>query len=65
VFLEVGNDTELAQTEQFGPIVPLIRVDGEAEALRIANDTPYGLSSAVFTRDEGRGYDLPCNYRQE
>jgi aldehyde dehydrogenase (NAD+) len=55
VFLEVGNGTELAQVEQFGPVVPLIRADGEADALRLANETQFGLSSAVFTRDEKRG----------
>jgi len=37
--------------ESFGPVKPIIRVAGEEEAIRIANDTEYGLSSAVFSRD--------------
>ncbi len=37
--------------ESFGPVKPVIRVSGEEEAIRIANDTEYGLSSAVFSRD--------------
>jgi aldehyde dehydrogenase (NAD+) len=40
---------------RLGPIAPIIKVRGDAEALRVANDTPYGLSGAVFTADEGRG----------
>jgi len=35
----------------FGLVVSLIRVTGEQETIRVANDTEYGLSSAVFTRD--------------
>ncbi|HZP19062.1 MAG TPA: aldehyde dehydrogenase [Bauldia sp.] len=41
--------------ESFGPVVCIVRASGEEEAIRIANDTEYGLSAAVFTRNIGRG----------
>ena len=44
----------LAQEEIFGPVQAVIPFDGEAEALRIANGTPYGLVAGVWTRDGGR-----------
>ncbi|MBX4871031.1 aldehyde dehydrogenase family protein [Rhizobium bangladeshense] len=55
VFSEVTNNSKLARDEIFGPVAPLIRAQNEAEALIFANDTDFGLSSAVFTQDESRG----------
>jgi aldehyde dehydrogenase (NAD+) len=55
VFADVTNDMELAREEIFGPVAPVIRVSGADEALRVANDTGYGLAGAVFTRDLERG----------
>ncbi|WP_093840344.1 aldehyde dehydrogenase family protein [Streptomyces aidingensis] len=49
------NTVATAAEEVFGPVATLIRAADEEEALRIANDTEYGLSSAVCTRDEERG----------
>jgi len=55
VFVGVTNDMAIAQDEIFGPIAPIIKVKDEEEALHVANQTEYGLSSAVFTRDRERG----------
>lgn len=54
----VKPDMDLYRIESFGPTVSLIEVETEEEALRIANDTEYGLSSAVFTEDLRRGLRL-------
>ena len=50
----VDPDHALAQQEIFGPLQVLIPFDGEAQALRIANGTPFGLVAGVWTRDGGR-----------
>jgi len=55
VFVDVKNEMRIAQDETFDPIAPIIKVSGEEEALRVANETEYGLFSAVFTRDRERG----------
>jgi aldehyde dehydrogenase (NAD+) len=54
VFVNVTNSMSIARNETFGPVAPLIKVNGDAEALRVANDTEYGLSSAVYSRNEAR-----------
>ncbi|MEU4348212.1 aldehyde dehydrogenase family protein [Streptomyces sp. NPDC023838] len=54
VLADVTNDMAVACNEIFGPVAPVIRAADEEEALRIANDTEYGLSSAVFSADGER-----------
>lgn len=55
VFTDITDRVRLGREEIFGPIAPVIRAEGEEDALRIANDTEFGLSSAVITRDIERG----------
>jgi succinate-semialdehyde dehydrogenase / glutarate-semialdehyde dehydrogenase len=50
----VTPDMEMAVEEIFGPVAPLYRFGSEAEAVRLANDTPYGLASYFYARDPGR-----------
>ncbi|GEL03673.1 aldehyde dehydrogenase family protein [Rummeliibacillus stabekisii] len=49
IFGHVKNDSELAQTELFAPIAPIIKADSDEEAIEMANDTRYGLSSSIFS----------------
>jgi acyl-CoA reductase-like NAD-dependent aldehyde dehydrogenase len=52
---KVTPDMKLFREESFGPVVGVIRARDEAHAIELANDTDYGLSAAVFTRDTARG----------
>ena len=56
VFADVDNRMTIAQEEIFGPVACLIPFNDEAEAIRLANETPYGLSSYIFSENIGRAH---------
>jgi aldehyde dehydrogenase (NAD+) len=60
---DVTNDMRIAQEETFGPVTSLIAYDDEEEAIRIANDSEYGLAGCVFTGDPEHGFAVARRIR--
>ncbi len=56
VLTDVSSDMILAREETFGPVAPLFRVDTDEEAIRLANDTEFGLAAYLYTRDLARSW---------
>ena len=52
VFADVNNNMEIARTEIFGPVLSVMPFESEDEAIKIANDTPYGLTNYIQTQDK-------------
>jgi betaine-aldehyde dehydrogenase len=63
VFVDVDNSMRIAQEEIFGPVLSVIPYDTEADAVRIANDSDYGLCGAVYTGDNDRGLGVARQVR--
>jgi aldehyde dehydrogenase (NAD+) len=58
VFANVNNEMTIAREEIFGPVMSVIPFDDADEALRLANDTEYGLGGAVWTRDVSKALKM-------
>lgn len=63
VFSDVNHSMELMREESFGPVIGIQKVQGDEEAVRLMNDTRYGLTAGVFTRDENRARKLLSQVR--
>jgi aldehyde dehydrogenase (NAD+) len=63
VFADVKNDDQLAREEVFGPVMAVIPFDDDEDAVRIANDSNYGLGGSVWSSDEQRGLDVARQVR--
>jgi aldehyde dehydrogenase (NAD+) len=63
VFANVDNSSTIAQEEIFGPVLSVIAVDSDEDAVRVANDTIFGLNASVFTQDVDRARDVAARLR--
>jgi aldehyde dehydrogenase (NAD+) len=63
IFSNVRNDMVIAREEIFGPVLCILPYESEEEAVRIANDTPYGLSAYVWSKDPARARQIGARLR--
>jgi aldehyde dehydrogenase (NAD+) len=63
VFTDADNTMKIAREEIFGPVLTVVPYDGEEQAVRLANDSEYGLAGAVFTGDAEHGLKVATRVR--
>jgi len=63
VIVDADENSEIAQEEVFGPVLVVLPHDGDDDAVRIANNSKYGLSGAVLAADHGRALDAARRIR--
>jgi aldehyde dehydrogenase (NAD+) len=63
LFTDATNDMKIAREEIFGPVLTVLKYSDEADAVRIANDTEYGLAGSVWTADVAHGLDIAAQIR--
>jgi succinate-semialdehyde dehydrogenase/glutarate-semialdehyde dehydrogenase len=58
VLADVTHEMRIMREETFGPVLPVMAFDSDEEAVRLANDSEFGLAASIFTRDNARGQQL-------
>ena len=58
VLTDVDHEMDIMRFETFGPVLCIMRVRDEAEAIRLANDSPYGLAGTVWSKDKNRALEI-------
>lgn len=65
VLTGVTEEMQLMQEEIFGPLLPVMAFQSEAEVIRLANASPYGLSASIFTANRKRGLHWQLSWKRE